>query len=223
VTLLARQLASAKDSRNRVQIVVLLGQTKHESAVPHLCGALKDPEPLVRTAAASSLGELALPSAITCLKMALGEDDPTVRAALERALAASSAVTSVPQGSLYLSLEPVQDKIGNLPEELLQLAERKMREKLLSMGATFAPPAEDKKKAAALVRARNLKAYQLRLQLLPGDSARGMKVEMLIMTYPDQSLKGSWNVKASGGKPESLIKAMVPRVVEDAAADLEWK
>jgi hypothetical protein len=43
------------------------------------------------------------------------------------------------------------------------------------------------------------------------------------MTYPDQSLKGTWNVKASGGKPESLIKAMVPRVVEDAAADLEWK
>lgn len=223
VMLLSRQLAGAKDPRNRVQIVVLLGQTKHESAVPYLCSALKDPEPLVRSAAASSLGELALPSAITCLKSALGEGDPTVRAAMERALKAGAAATSIEKGALYVSLEPVQDKVGDLPESLLQLAEQKMREKLQSMGATFAPPAEDKKKAAALVRAQELKAYQLRLQLLPGESAKGLKVEMLIMTYPDQSLKGSWNVKASGGKPESLIKAMVPRVVEDAAADLEWK
>ncbi|MEW6430551.1 MAG: HEAT repeat domain-containing protein [Myxococcota bacterium] len=223
VTLLSRQLAGAKDPRNRVQIVVLLGQTKHESAVPHLCSALKDPEPLVRTAAAGSLGELGLPSAIACLKAALGEGDPTVRAAMERALKAGAAATSVPKGGLYLSLEPVQDKVGDLPANLLQLAEEKMREKLESMGATFAPPAEDKKKAAALVRTQQLKAYQLRLQLLPGESSKGLKVEMLIMTYPDQSLKGTWNVKASGGKPESLIKAMVPRVVEDAATDLEWK
>jgi hypothetical protein len=50
-----------------------------------------------------------------------------------------------------------------------------------------------------------------------------LKIEMLIMTYPEQALKGSWNVKAAGGKPESLIKAMVPRVVDDAASDLEWK
>lgn len=223
VTLLSRQLASAKDPRNRVQIVVLLGQTKHESAVSYLCSALKDQEPLVRTAAASSLGELALPSAIACLKGALGEGDPTVRAAMERALKAGAAATSVARGALYVSLEPVQDKVGDLPANLLQLAEEKMREKLESMGATFAPPAEDKKKAAALVRTQQLKAYQLRLQLLPGESAKGLKVEMLIMTYPDQSLKGTWNVKASGGKPESLIKAMVPRVVEDAATDLEWQ
>lgn len=223
VKLLSKQLATVKDPRNRVQIVVLLGQTRHESAVPYLCSALKDPEPLVRSAASSSLGEIGLPSAIACLKSALGEGDASVRAAMERALKAGAAATAVAKGSLYVSLEPVQDKVGDLPDGLLQLAEEKMREKLEAMGATFAPPAEDKKKAAALVRTQQLQAYQLRLQLLPGESAKGLKVEMLIMTYPDQSLKGTWNVKASGGKPESLIKAMVPRVVEDAAADLEWK
>lgn len=219
VTLLSRQLAGAKDPRNRVQIVVLLGQTGHESAVPYLCSALKDPEPLVRTAAASSLGEVQNASSLDCLKKALSETDPTVRAAMERALALGSGA----RGGLYVSIEPVQDKVGDLPAGLLQLAEQKMREKLASMGATFAPPAEDRRQAAALVRARQLKAYQLRLQVLPGESAKGLKVEMLIMTYPDQALKGSYNVKASGAKPETLIKAMVPRVVDDAAVDLEWK
>ncbi|MEW5742962.1 MAG: HEAT repeat domain-containing protein [Myxococcota bacterium] len=219
VTLLARQLAGAKDPRNRVGIVVLLGQTGHESAVPHLCTALKDQEPLVRSAAASALGEIPATSAADCLKAALGEKDPNVRAALERALQHSSLV----KGGLYVSIEPVQDKVGDLPAPLLQLAEEKMREKLTAMGATIAPPTEDKKQAAAIVRARQLKAFQLRLQLLPGESAKGLKVEMLIMTYPDQSLKGTYNVKASGAKPETLIKAMVPRVVDDAAADLEWK
>lgn len=222
VALLSKQLATAKDPRNRVQIVVLLGQTRHESAVPYLCSALKDAEPLVRSAAASTLGDMGFPSAAACLKAALGEWDPSVRAAMEKALQGSQT-PALGKGALYVSLEPVQDKVGGLPDGILQLAEEKMREKLQALGATFAPPTEDKKKAAALVRSQELKAYQLRLQLLPGESAKGLKVEMLIMTYPDQSLKGTWNVKASGGKPESLIKAMVPRVVDDAAADLEWK
>ena len=61
------------------------------------------------------------------------------------------------------------------------------------------------------------------MQLLPGSSDKGLKVEMLIMSYPDQALKGSWSVNAAGGKQEKLIKAMVPRVVDDAAKELEWK
>jgi hypothetical protein len=129
----------------------------------------------------------------------------------------------VSAGGLYLNVEPVQDKVGDLPASLLKLADEQMREKLSALGAAFAPPTEDKKQAATIVRARQLKAYQLRLQLLPGESAKGLKVEMLIMTYPDQSLKGTWNVKATGGNPEKMIKLMVPRVVDDAAADLEWK
>jgi hypothetical protein len=98
-----------------------------------------------------------------------------------------------------------------------------MREKLNGYGAAFAPANEDKKSAASLIRARKLKGFQLQMQLLPGASEKGLKVEMLIMSYPENALKGSWNVKAAGGKPESLIKAMVPRVLEDAANDLEWK
>ena len=219
VSYLVKQLAGAKDPRVRAQTVLLLGQTASDAAVSPVCGVLKDAESLVRSAAASALGELRTESAMACLKAALGESDPGVRAAMEKALALGVVLT----GGLYLQVEPVQDKVGNLPAGILVLADKLMREKLSSLGANIAPQNEEKKSAESLIRARKLKGYLLRMQLLPGSSEKGLKVEMLVMTYPDQALKGSWNVKAAGGKPESLIKAMVPRVLDDAANDLEWK
>ncbi len=216
---LTKQLAGAKDPRVKAQTVLVLGQTGAESAVVPLCEALKDSEVVVRAAAANALGDLRLASAVACLKASSGEADQAVRSAVERAISQGA----VQAGALYVNLVPIEDKVGGLPDTTLKLAEKLMREKLTGFGASFAPPNEEKKSAQALIRARNLKGYQLKLQLLPGASANGMKVEMLIMTYPEQSLKGSWNVKGSGAKPESLIKAMVPRVLEDAAGDLEWK
>lgn len=220
VTFLSKQLTTTKDPRVRAQTVLLLGQTGSEAAVPLLCAELKNPEVVVRAAAANALGDLRLASATECLTSSLNESDATVRSQVEKAIA-QGAVTA---GALYVSVEPVQDKIGGLSESLLGLAEKVLRDKLVgNFKASLAPSNEEKQSASALIKARNLKAFQLRLQLLPGSTEKGLKVEMLIMTYPDQSLKGTWNVKASGGKPESLIKAMVPRVLDDAAADLEWK
>lgn len=219
VTYLVKQLAGAKDPRVRAQTVLLLGQTGSDSAVSPVCNVLKDAEAIVRSAAASALGEIRSEAAIGCLKAALGESDPGVRAAMAKALAQGVLAT----GGLYLQVEPVQDKVGDLPSNIMQLADQLMREKLSSMGASIAPQNEDKKSAASLIRARKLKGFQLRMQLLPGSTEKGLKVEMLIMSYPEQALKGSWNVKAAGGKQESLIKAMVPRVLDDAAKDLEWK
>jgi hypothetical protein len=219
VSFLKSQLHAAKDPRVRAQTVLLLGQTASEGAVEPLCQALRDGEPVVRTAAASALGDLRLQSAMDCLKAALGESDTAVRSALERAVQ-QGAVSS---GSLYVSVEPIADKVGTLPEGLVQLAEATLRERLKALGAAFAPANEEKKAAQALIKARKLKGYQLKLQLLPGSTEKGLKVEMLVMTYPEQALQGSWNVKAAGGKPEALIKAMVPRVVDDAAGDLNWK
>lgn len=219
VTYLVKQLAGAKDARVRAQTVLVLGQTGSDSAVAPVCGVLKDPESIVRSAAASALGEIRSEAAIACLKTAMGESDPGVRAAMAKAMA-QGAIAS---GGLYLQVEPIQDKVGDLSSDLMQLADKLMREKLSSMGANIAPQNEDKKSATNLIRARKLKGFQLRMQLHPGSSEKGLKVEMLIMSYPEQALKGSWSVKGAGGKQESLIKAMVPRVLEDAAKELEWK
>lgn len=223
VTFLTKQLSTAKDPRVRAQTALLLGQTGSESAVAPLCGILGDKESIIRSAAASALGELGTESAVDCLTRALGESDPSVRAAMEKALARKGATGPAGGGGLYVNVEPVQDKVGTLSQDAVALADKLMREKLSALGASFAPPNEDKKAAASVIKAKKLQGYQLRLQLLPGSSEKGLKVEALIMTYPDQALKGSWNVKAAGAKPETLIKAMVPRVIDDVANELEWK
>lgn len=215
VLYLTKQLSGSKDPRVRAQAVLLLGQTGSDLAVPPVCQVIRDSEAVVRSAAAAALAEIRSERAIACLKAAVATGDPNVRAALERATSQG--------GGLYLQVEAVQDKVGTLPAGVVQLAEQLMREKLTSMRASIAPTEEDKKTAANLIRTKKLKGFQLRMQLLPGATEKGLKIEMLIMSYPDQALKGTWNVKASGGKPESLIRAMVPRVLDDAANDLEWK
>lgn len=219
VTLLSKQLTSTKDPRVRSQTVLLLGQTQSDDAVAPLCASLKDPESIVRSAAASALGEIHTDAAIACLKAGLGESDPGVRAALQRAISS----TAVTKGSLYLNVEPTADTEGGLDSRLVSLAHETLTKQLTTLGAAFAPAGEEKKAAQALIKARALRGFQVRMQLGPGATEKQLKVEMLIMTYPDQALQGSWNVKASGGKPEALIKAMVPKVVEDAAGDLNWK
>ena len=219
VTLLTRQLSSTRDPRVKAQTVLLLGQTASEEAVGPLCGALKDPEAVVRSAAANALGDLRLSSAMTCLREALGESDGSVRAELERALSAKP----LPSGALYLNVEPTADKVGGLDVSLVSLADTLLKQQLTTLGASFAPLGEEKKTASALIKARSLKGFQVRMQLTPGSTEKQLKVEVLILTYPEQTLQGSWSVKASGGKPEALIKAMVPKVVEDVAGELNWK
>lgn len=219
VALLMKQLGSSKDPRVRAQTIVLLGQTGSDEAVAPLCASLRDGESVIRAASANALGELRLPAARDCLKAALGEADPSVRSAMEKAL---NAVV-VQQGGLYLHVEPTADTGVGLDGSLVNLADALLKQRLSELGAAFAPKGEEKKSAQALIKARALRGYQVRMQLAPGATEKQLKVEMLIMTYPDQALQGSWNVKASGGKPEALIKAMVPKVVEDAAGDLNWK
>ncbi len=227
VAFLTKQLSVAKDPRVKTQVVLLLGQTASPDAVKPLCDAIRDQEPVVRTAAVNALAELKQPSALVCLKSALNETDASFRATLEKAIAAlgqhgsSKGLLAPRVGGLYVHIEPVVDKAGLGDDTALAMS--LLKDTLIGLGAAFAPEAEDKKAALALIKSKQLKAYQLRLQLLPGASPKALKVEMLIMTYPEQALQGSWNVKASGGDTEALIKAMVPRVVEDAADDLNWK
>jgi tetratricopeptide (TPR) repeat protein len=120
-------------------------------------------------------------------------------------------------GGLYLHLAPLD---GAAPTTAL--ADTVLHDKLATLGAQFAPTGETKGDAVGVIKTRKLKGYELRVKLTPAE-AEGLKVEMLVMSYPEQALKGSWSVKASGAKPEVLVRAMVARVVDDAANDLDWK
>lgn len=221
VAFLAKQLKAAKDPRVRAQTVVILAGTGSAAAVAPLCEAMRDSEVIVRSAAANALGDLRMPEAISCLKGALSEKDPTVRSAIQRALEAKPATGGQAPGSLYVSIDPINDKVG-VPAEVAQLAQDLLKQKLSSIGASFAPAGESKPQAAGVIKAKKLRGYLLRVNLLP-NASNGLKLEVLVMTYPEQSLQGSWNVKASGAKYESLLKLMVPRLIDDASQDLEWK
>jgi hypothetical protein len=217
VAFLAKQLKAAKDPRVRAQTVVILAGTGSPAAVPPLCEAIRDPEVVVRAAAANALGELHVPAAIDCLKGAMGERDASVLAAIKRAIDFKPIVA----GGLYFSIDPINDKVG-VTADVTKLANELLKQKLSSIGASFAPEGESKPQAQTLIKAKKLRGYLLRVNLLP-NASNGLKLEILVMTYPEQSLQGSWNVKASGAKYESLLKLMVPRVIDDASQDLEWK
>ncbi|MBK7860418.1 MAG: HEAT repeat domain-containing protein [Archangiaceae bacterium] len=217
-----KKQASAKDARVRAQSCTLLGKTGLPEAVPPLCRLLKDGDAVVRSAAAGALGELRLAEAVDCLKGALGESDSAVRKALQRALDTPVANTNVTPGGLYIAVEPVMDKVGTLSGDVLGLAHELIKQKVTAMGASLAPEGESEAAANTTINRNGMKGFLLRTTLLP-NGEKGLKIEVLIMTYPGQSLQGTWNVKASGAKYESLLKVMVPKVVDDAALDLEWK
>lgn len=212
---LAKQLATSKDPRLRAQTAVILGASGSPAAVKPLCAAAKDPETVVRVAVMNALAELATDDAKACAALAANDSDDGVRLAAKKAM---EAVLLKP-GGLYVALET---NLGQgLSTDLGKVADDLLRKKLQQMGAAFAPPGEQKATAQALVKQRKLKSYLLRVNVSP-NATNGLRIEMLVMTYPDQALRGAFNVKASGAKPESLLKAMVPRVVDDAAEDLNW-
>lgn len=136
--------------------------------------------------------------------------------------AVKSAPTQAASGGLYLNITPFSDSVPLTPTAT-ELVQKVLHEKLSTLGATFAPADEDKAHALAQLRAHGQHGYELQLRVTPGESAKALKVDLLVLSYPEQALKGDWSVKASGGKQESLIKAMVARALDDAAGDLDWK
>ncbi|MEW5740666.1 MAG: hypothetical protein AB1938_17190 [Myxococcota bacterium] len=145
--------------------------------------------------------------------------DPVLAEVVKAALPAPAPAAPASTGGLYMNVEP-----GTAPNpEAGKQADSELKDKLTALGATFAPAGEDKKAALSVIKAKHLKGYQLRMQLAEGEGGKGLKVELLVMSYPEQALKGNWTVKAAGGKQEKLIHAMVGRVVDDAAGDLDWK
>lgn len=215
VAYFAKQLKSATDPRVRVQTALLLGSTGKAEAVDPLCEALKDGEAVVRSAAANALGELGL-GGQQCLKSASSDSDSSVASAARKAL--EKLASAVAPGSLYFSVDDVKSDVG---DDASKLAAQLLRQKLTTMGGTIAPQGESKAAATALVKSKKLRAFLLQPKVNADGS--GLKFEILVMTYPDQALQGSFNVKGKGGKPEKLLKAMVPRVIDDAADELRWK
>jgi hypothetical protein len=215
----ARQLQKAKDPRVRAQNALALGISKETAAAVPLCMALNDASDLVRASVAKAIGQLGAPSGIDCLKAHKDDAAGTVRSEIERSLALLQAAQHPPE--LYISMTGVTDKTARLPPEVLQLTEEKIRARLQALGGVFAPNGETKAAARSVLKKQRLKGFMLRIEL-DTTPAGGLKVNLVCFSYPERNLLGEVNVKASGGKVTDMIRAMAPKVIDEAADTFNW-
>lgn len=218
---LERQLALAKSPQARAKAAVALARTDDEQAVGPLCKALgSDADGQVRAQAAKALGAIGGEAAFRCLK---GRADPApeARAAVAAALDALDAVRE--EGpTRYVVLLPLDPAHNALGPEAGALALRQLRHVLEKRGAKV----ESKPKTAGQVRAllekEKLQGFALKLSLDQAEGG-GVILDLLCTHYPTGGLIGDVTVKATGGEVAELIRALVPRALDEAESSCGWR
>ncbi|ATB28012.1 HEAT repeat domain-containing protein [Melittangium boletus] len=217
---LSRQLGQGQDPQARSKAASGLGASDDPEALPPLCEGLKDPSEQVRAAAAQALGKLEELAGLDCLKARKGETDAATKTAIQTSLKVLQSLKEQ-HPKLYVSLVELKDKSGQVKPEVLRVTEARMRRKLTKMGAWLAPAKENKAAALGVLRKFGVRGYRLQGEIHETESG-GLRVTIVCISYPDQALLGDVELQASGAKPEDLLKALAPRIIEEAADTFEW-
>ena len=219
---LGRQLAKAKDPRARVQAALMLGESQEEEAMSPLCGALGDGSPLVRAGAARALGQLELVGAVGCLSARRSlESEADVRGEIEKSVVSLTAFRDR-RPSLYVALLPTSRTGGNFSADLVELTDLRLRERLGHLSTLLAPGQETSGQAKGILKKKKLRGFQLRPRLSAAEGG-GLRLNILCLSYPEQAVLGEVDVHASGAPPADLVRALVPRALEEAAQTFDWK
>jgi hypothetical protein len=221
VNFLIKRLEKASDARGRMQAALMLGAADDPKAVTPLCGALDDPEEVVRVSAARALEQLGDHSAIECLRRSLGGAKGETRITVQHALTTLEKQKNR-KPTLYVQLEPVIDNRTQPDPPSAQLAEARLRARLGRLGVVLAPADEDAKAARAVLKTRKLKGFQLNPKLASTPDG-GIRLILLGMTYPERKLLGEVTIKAAGAPPADLLQALVPAALEEASRNFEWE
>jgi len=221
VAALSQKLQKAAEPAERIRAAQQLAAASQPAATQALCAALSgDADEHVRVAAARALGEQGRPEALDCLDKA-GEQSPEVKAEVASAQAVAKARSGV-KPSRYILLPPVEDRAGSLDAQVLVDAERVLREQLAAKGAVFARPEEPAGEARKVMKAKKLDGYQLKVQLTLIEGG-GLALDLACFTYPERKLIGALKVDARGARPATLVEAIVPQAVDEAATTCKWK
>jgi hypothetical protein len=222
IAFLSKQLATAKDPRVRVQAALGLGSTNDIDSIAPLCGALSDTSDIVRSSAAKALAQLADPSSLDCLKQHLNDPSPEVRPAIQHTydLIDSQQVRSG-IGAVYVVLAPTEDKQDKPNPTLAKLTDDRLRAALTSKGVTVAPPGQSRDDSLSAVRAQHLKGFDLRPELHSAPQ-KGLQLQMFGLTIKDGQLLGQVGATARGPPPPDLIRALAPKLVDEAADEWNW-
>lgn len=214
IAYLARQLATASDPRVRAQAALTLGTTEAPGALRLLCEALADPVPLVRAAVARSLPELHDLAALDCLVAHAGDSAPDSQGEVRRALALLRKVKErAPTVDVWV--DPVRDpSTPPLGEVLCGEARASLVRRLAWAGARSEAVEAAAKRTAA-------PAYLLKPTLLRGEGG-AVVLAGVCLTWPGKQILGEVRVTGRGGTPRDLVRALVPRLVQDATSTFEW-
>lgn len=215
VVFLARQLGSASDPRARAQAALTLGTTEATGARGPLCSALADPVPMVRQAVARALPSLHDLSALQCLLAHEADPAPDAAAEIHRAVAMLREVEGrAPVVAVWV--EGVKDPSAPpLDPQLLAEARTRLVRHLTWVGAR-----SGEAESAARPVPKALPAYLLKPSLLRTE--QGLTMAAVCLTWPGKVILGEVRVKGSGGAPPDLVRALVPRLVQDASRTFEW-
>ncbi|MGZ3479440.1 MAG: HEAT repeat domain-containing protein [Myxococcaceae bacterium] len=216
IAYLSRQLATATDPRVRAQAALTLGTTEAPGALEPLCGALQDPVPLVRAAVARSLPELHDLAALDCLVAHAGDSAPDSQGEIRRALALLRRLKErAPTVDVWV--DPVRDpSTPPLGEVLCGEARAHLVKRLAWAGARSEAVESASRRAGPPAR-----AYLLQPTLLRGDGG-AVVLAGVCLTWPGKQILGEVRVTGRGGTPRDLVRALVPRLVQDAASTFEW-
>ncbi len=221
IAALSRQLGQGEDPQARSKAASTLGASDDPEALPPLCEALKDPSEAVRAASARALGVLQELAGLECLKGRKGETDAATKTAIQASLKTLQGLKDQTP-KVYVSLLELKDKSGQVKAEVLRVTEARMRRKLTKLGAALAPARESKAAAQGVLRKLGVRGYRLQGEIHETESG-GLRVTMVCIGYPDQALLGDVELQASGAKPEDLLKALAPRIIDEAADTFEWE
>jgi hypothetical protein len=219
VAFLTKQLEKGKDPRARAQAALVLGATEEPEAVRPLCTGLQDTSEIVRASVAKGLATLKEVSAIECLK-AHKEADAATLVAIREAIQALEAFKSRPP-RLYVAFEGIKDKTGTIPADLLKVTEERLKRRLVHSGALLAPAKESKKTAQGVLKKHGISGFRLSAEIHPWEGG-GVRLALICLSYPDLALLGQVDVKAGGAAPADLLKALVPKAIEEVAETFEW-
>jgi hypothetical protein len=219
VAFLTKQLEKGKDPRARSQAALVLGATEEPEAVRPLCTGLEDVSELVRASAAKGLATLRESSGLDCLKKHKEVDAATLVAMREAIKALEDFKARPPR--LYVAFEGVKDKTGALPAELVKITEERLKRKLILTGALLAPPKEPKKTAQGVLKKHGISGFRLSAEIQNTESG-GLRIALICLSYPDLALLGQVEVQAAGAAPADLLKALVPKAIQEVAQTFEW-
>jgi hypothetical protein len=234
VDYLIRTLHHSDNARTRVQAALALSHVTHDAvAVDALIRALRDKQPAVRAAAASSLQTMGDLRAVEALGPLQRDVDPMVRRAAASSIARLRSLQVPPprqpapsqgiQPTHYIAVAKAASKV-NVPSRVLERVRNAISEELQQVqGVQIAPDGETLAQATKRLKGQSLVGYHIGSSIVNVTPTNGqdlrVQVSIVISSYPGMSIRAMLSGAATvqgGARDESAAEQAAQAAVQSA-------